>query len=398
MHGGLGRGSGAQLTGGWAVVVLSREELANLPRWRDSFATERKDHRFYELVEDTIRQGFDYGYFAIKNERGEVGAIQPFFIVDQDLLAGTHRYIQAAVDAARHMWPGFLRMRTLMVGCSVGEGHLDGAEPTHLATAELLAASITRLARELKTPLIVLKEFPAKYRDSLQCFLSNGFTRVPSLPMTRLNIDYGNFDDYLNRAISPRTRGKLRRKFRATARAAPTLEMSLVDDLTPVVEEVYPLYMQVYERSALHFEKLTKEYLCALGQRMPDKTRFFLWRQRARTIAFSICMVQENGIYSEYIGLDYSVAFDLNLYYVVFRDTVEWAIANGYKWFRSSSLNYDPKFHLRQSLDPIDLYVKHTSRVVNAVLSRILPWIEPTRYDKTLPKFDNYKDLWAEKR
>ena len=45
----------------------------------------------------------------------------------------------------------------------------------------------------------------------------------------------------------------------------------------------------------------------------------------------------------------------------------------GYKWLRSSGLNYDPKLHLRHILDPTDLYVKHTSVIINAVLKWILP-------------------------
>jgi hypothetical protein len=43
---------------------------------------------------------------------------------------------------------------------------------------------------------------------------------------------------------------------------------------------------------------------------------------------------------------------------------------------------------------PVDLYVKHTSPVVNMLLRRALPWLEPTRYDKTLKKFPNYSELW----
>jgi hypothetical protein len=74
---------------------------------------------------------------------------------------------------------------------------------------------------------------------------------------------------------------------------------------------------------------------------------------------------------------------------------VSWAIANGYKWFRSSGLNYDPKLHLRHLLDPIDLYVRHTSTPINAVLKHMLPVLEPTRYDETLAKFRNYHELWA---
>ena len=100
-------------------------------------------------------------------------------------------------------------------------------------------------------------------------------------------------------------------------------------------------------------------------------------------------------IHAEYLGLDYTVAIDLHLYHCTFRDLISWGIASGYKWFHSSALNYDPKFHLRYRLDPIDLYVRHTSAVCNSVLRRILPWIEPTRYDKTLKMFDNYDELWA---
>ena len=105
-----------------------------------------------------------------------------------------------------------------------------------------------------------------------------------------------------------------------------------------------------------------------------------------------------DAIYAEYIGLDYAVALDLHLYHYAFRDMVSWAIANGYKSFRSSGLNYDPKLHLRHLLDPLDLYVRHTSAPINSLLKHILPAIEPTRYDETLAKFCNYRELWAPPR
>jgi hypothetical protein len=94
------------------------------------------------------------------------------------------------------------------------------------------------------------------------------------------------------------------------------------------------------------------------------------------------------------VGFDYAVASRLHLYYRVFCDIVAWAIANGYTQFHSGSLNYDPKWHLRQSLDPIDLYVRHTSPSINAVLKRLLPVMEPTRSDPILRNFHNYRELW----
>jgi hypothetical protein len=82
------------------VDVMSRVELTHCRHWESAFVGQRKDHRFYELVEDTIRQGFDYQYFAIKNSDGEVRAIQPFFILEQDLLAGMNPRIRAMAYSA----------------------------------------------------------------------------------------------------------------------------------------------------------------------------------------------------------------------------------------------------------------------------------------------------------
>ena len=143
-------------------------------------------------------------------------------------------------------------------------------------------------------------------------------------------------------------RRNLRRKFRAAEKAS-VIEMTVVDD--------------VYERSKLQFEKLTERYFCGLGRLMPEKARFFVWRQGKTIVAFMSCLVEGDELCAEYIGLEYPVALDLHLYFYSFRDVVSWAIANGFKWYRSSALNYDPKFHLKHSLDPLDLYVRHTSKI-----------------------------------
>jgi hypothetical protein len=363
------------------VEVYTRAELTQCRHWSQAFAAERKDRRYYELVEDTMHPEFDYRYFAVKDDSGTVCAVQPFFILDQDLLVGASRKFGALIGNIRRLFPGFMRLRTLMVGCVAGEGHLDAAEELpRRALARTLAAAITRHARRLRAPLIVLKEFPASYRTPLGSFLERGFTRVPSLPMTRVSIDYPSFDDYMKRALNSAARTKLRRKFRAASSAQP-IEMSVVGDVTPIIDEIYPLYLNVYDRSKLHFERLTKGY--------------FVWRQDGRIVAFAECMLQGRAFYAEYIGLDYAVAIDLHLYHYAYRDMVSWAIANGYKEFRSSGLNYDPKLHLRHRLDPIDLYVRHTSQILNQTLKVLLPLLEPTKYDKTLRKFANYNELWG---
>jgi hypothetical protein len=46
-------------------------------------------------------------------------------------------------------------------------------------------------------------------------------------------------------------------------------------------------------------------------------------------------------------------------------------------------------------LEPLDLYVEHTGGVFNLVLSLILPFIGPTRYEPLLEYFPEFQKLFG---
>ena len=373
------------------VRILLRGDLENPEVWHNAFAHYCKDHRFYEILNSTLNETFDYRYLVLEDKTGRVRAIQPCFFVNQDMMMASR--CRPAVDALRKFFPRFLMMRMLMVGCTVGEGHL-GAETENDAewVAEALHEALSFYARSSGASLVILKDFPPGDRKKLEPFSNNGYTRLASMPMARLSLDAESFDDYMQHRLSKATRKNLRRKFKK-ADSSDLLTLEVVNDLTLFVDEVYPLYLQVHERSALKFERLTKEYLCELGRRMPDRARFFIWRLQGKAVAFAVCMVHEDAIYDEYLGLDYGVALDLHLYFYTFRDIMRWAIDRKLKYYYSSPLNYDPKLHLRFELYPLDLYVMHTSSWLNPIFRRVLPFVQPTRSDPVLRRFSNAAEL-----
>jgi predicted N-acyltransferase len=371
--------------------VLSRAELDHCDAWQRAFEGKCKDHRFYEIVAQTLDSKFEHHYLLLEDKTGQVRAIQPLFFVQQNLVEGIPA-LRAAVDAVRRRFSRFLTMRVLMVGNAAGEGHLSACAPEDEDwVANALHATLKTYARLSGASLVVFKDFPAKYRHALRNFSANGYARVPSMPMTELQLRYTDFDHYVS-TLGASTRKDLRRKFRRTV-AAPPISVEVVTDLTPFVDEVYPLYLQVHERSPLKFECLTKEYLCSLGQRMPERTRFFIWRQNGKAIAFSVALVHDGTIYDDYLGLDYSVALDLHLYFYTLRDIISWSLAQGLERYRSSPLNYHPKLHLGCDLYPLDLYVMHTAAWLNPIFRQALKFLEPTRHDPVLRRFRNAHEL-----
>ena len=375
--------------GSGRVVTLGA--LRDDPAWQTTFASKAKDHRFYGLVDETLASGFEHRYVVLEDDSGVVRGVQPVFFVRQNLVEGVPA-LRKAVELVRRVFPRFLTMRVLMVGNAAGDGHpgscLDADEEW---VARALAATLTSYAKQSNASLVVFKDWNSAHRRPMRPLLDADYTRVPSMPMTQLALRYRDFDEYLA-SLSKATRKDLRRKFRKAARRPP-LAVEVVTDISSLVDELHPLYMQVHERSPMKFETLTKEYLRELGRRMPDRARFFIWRYEGRIVAFSIALVHDGTILDDYLGLDYSVALDLHLYFLTFRDIISWSLANGITRYLSSPLNYEPKLHLGCDLLALDLYVKHTSPTLNAIFSHILPLIEPTRHDPVLSRFRNADDL-----
>jgi hypothetical protein len=86
-------------------------------------------------------------------------------------------------------------MRVLMVGCGAGTGDLGAcADNDESSVANALQATLRTFAKQNRASLIVFKDFPANYRSALDTLRSNGYARIPSMPMTRLSLHYENWD------------------------------------------------------------------------------------------------------------------------------------------------------------------------------------------------------------
>ncbi|HEY8964824.1 MAG TPA: GNAT family N-acetyltransferase [Candidatus Methylacidiphilales bacterium] len=375
-------------------LVRLVDEARQIPSalWEKSFGHLCLDHRYYPLLEETLPQNFTYRYLLIEDAGGRARSVQPVFVVHQDLAAGLPPGFRRAFDFVRRAWPGFLKLNTLMIGCSAGEGELGAeAEADRRWIAEALHEALPAVAAKLSADIIVLKDFPSRHRSALSIFKASGYQRVASLPAVHLALDFADFEEYMAKRLSKKTRKNLRQKFRKTE-GAP-LDMEVVSDVGHLVGDLYPLYEAVHGRSRFQFEKLTPCYFAEIGKRMGDRVRFFLWRRAGKIVAFSMCFVKDGELYDCCMGLDYSVALDLHLYFVTWRDVVGWAVRNGLTRYYSGPLNYEPKYHFRCELSPLDLYVAHTNKWINPLFRRLLSYLEPVRHQPIVRTFPNAHEL-----
>ena len=373
-------------TRGATVQVFARAR--DIPRdiWTRAFAGQSKDYRYYEISAATLGGQFEHRYLVLQNRATGQSAIQPVFLVDQDILDGLPPKVHLVLSWPRRFFRRWLKMRMLVAGCSAGNGGLDYAEPW---AVEALRDALAIYAQLTKAATILLKDFPSSYRKALETFESNGgYRRVPSMPGCALDLDFTSFEEYRGGRLG----SKLRHKYAKIAKM-PTIAWEVLVDVTPIADEIYALYRQTHDRSKMKFECLTPEFFARIGREMPETARYFVWRVDGRIAAFALCLVHDGEIHHLNIGFDYAISLDLQLYYVTIRDIFQWSIDQGLKRYLTGQLNYDPKFHLKMTLAPLDLYSRHTSPLLNPVFKMALGFLQPVRHDPIIPQFPNASEL-----
>ncbi len=379
-----GEGMRFETSRGAARVVESSADIPPEIRAR-AFDGQAKNFSYHDVAARTLAGQFEHRYIVLENECTGQAGVQPVFFVNQDILEGLPRGLHAALAWPRKILPGWLRMRMLMVGCSAGDGALDCREPWFV---EALREALEIYARKTKAAVILFKDFPAVYRAALAPLEAQGYRRVPSMPACKLDFDFGSFESYMKDKLGR----KLRYKY-IKLNKKPPIPFEVLTDVTPIAGDLYELYRQTHERSKMRFERLTPEFFALIGRKMPGGARYFVWRVDGKIAAFALCLIHNGTMYHLNIGFDYSVSFDLQLYYVTIRDLFQWALGEGLRHYVTGQLNYDPKLHLKMTLDPLDLYARHTNPLVNPLFKLALGFLQPVRHDPVIRQFANYGEL-----
>lgn len=252
--------------------LVSNFSDAHILLWKQGYGNSYLQYPYYQLVHNTLDHQFEH-YFLVFQTKKSKKYVQPMFLVEQNICEGLSPNIKKILT--KYLPHKLLNTKILMIGCSTGEGVLFASHGDHEAVL-ILQQTTRQVAQQLGAALIVFKDFPASYRPILQSLsIQHGYVRVPSFPACAIELaPYRGFTDYMKQTLSRKTRKDLYRKFRKAERLGG-FSMEVIDDFTPVVDEIYPLYRQVIERSNFKFEVLTRDYFIGLRAALEDKGRFF---------------------------------------------------------------------------------------------------------------------------
>ncbi len=368
-----------------ALKTKVARQIKNIPPddWNSVFPNVLESYDFFKTLDESNLGQFSLYYLMVYNRKTPVAATV-CFSMNYSLDTSISGPLRRVTNAIKKRMPNVFSLKVLVCGMPIGQGRLGILENTD-TVMKVIIRRMEQIAKKIKASISAFKDFDHTYTKLLDPLQKIGFSKFDSLPSTELNIWFKDFEEYLN-TLSGANRYDLRRKFRKVDNHV-AIELQMVNALeNDVLQDVYKLYLAIIAKHEMGFELLPMEFFKNISKNMPKQTKFFLWRIEGKLVAFLLCLISEDMLIDYYVGLDYSVAYKYHLYFIKFRDILNWCIKNKIKKYEMGITGYEPKRRLGFDLVPLYLYIKLRNRMLRPIFKLICQFLKFENFDPALRK------------
>ncbi len=349
--------------------------------WNSVFPNVLESYDFFKTLDESNLGQFSLYYLMVYNRKTPVAATT-CFSMSYSLDTSISGPLRRITNAIKRRMPNVFSLKVLVCGMPIGPGRVGIVGDT-ATVMRVITRRMEQIAKKNKTSIIAFKDFDHAHTKLLDPLQKIGFSKFDSLPSTELNIWFKDFDEYL-KTLSSANRYDLRRKFRRVDNHV-AIELEVADALeNDTMQDVYRLYLAIVAKHEMGFELLPIEFFKNIAKNMPRRTKFFLWRIEGKLVAFLLCLVSEDLLIDYYVGLDYSVAYKYHLYFIKFRDILNWCIKNKISKYEMGITGYEPKRRLGFDFVPLYLYIKLRNRMLRPIFNLICQFLKFENFDPSL--------------
>lgn len=303
----------------------------------------------------------------------------PGFLAELDLFTTADENLKKSFQKYRKLIPGFVKKlftaKVFFVGTTVSEYALF---PNGIDFKSLKNSALKKL-NELGLRFLIIKDIPSEspllsgieneFSKELLSYLENsGFLVIFGQALAYVQIDFSSVEEYLGR-FSRSRRKDFKRKLRAFSQVSVEkfpLGDSFFNEET--IELFYKYYIDVYENSNIHFDKLTYQFFKRLLTGKENNGVVFLYRSEDKIIGYNLCFLVEDYLIDKYIGFLYPEALEYNLYFLSWFYNLGYCIENNLKAYIIGWTDPEIKSYLGAKFT----YTYHAVYIKNLVLRFVL--------------------------
>lgn len=344
--------------------------------WANLSLGKGEDWAYFRALEEVPPPGFRLGAIVVRND-GTVVAVAPVFRTVYRFDTSLQGRLRWIGDRLYQHAPRLVSMQVLSLGSPLSDNSHIGLAPGLSADQRLAVISemlncLKRQAKKEDIPLVSAKSLLTEEADRYQqAFAACGYARVTTIPNVILELPYRDLDGYLA-SLPQGTASYLRRKWRSAVKVKIEHRTSIDD----VRDEVNALHASTLAHSPVdygNFGPVHPDYFAAVLRSMGERARLMLCWIDGELLSFQLYLVGRDTVLAKGIGMKYPKARDYNLYFINWKEMIDFCLARGIRRISMSGTTYATKLLIGGRLEQRWIFFRFQNNVVNSVL----PWLAP---------------------
>ena len=328
-------------------------------------------YQFWKTIENSKLADIECNYIVFYDQ-GLAVAIIPCCVIRTDLALFSTQWLKKSLAFVRRFIPGFFTLKILECGSPVTVNTPQFVKSNELPTAVFLAklkTVLTELASRRRCLLTVVRDFEDghdidTFRNELKQL---GFSWMPSLPNTYLDIKWSTIGAYLN-SMRSHYRYKLQKHLAKTE--GDNLHYELVEDFADLANELCRQWHVVHNNAReLVREVLTPEFYSEISKNMGENSQVILFYSKGVLIAHVLLLKDNDRLRWLYIGRNHSQ--NDSLYFYIVHKVIEIAIDMGVSKLEMGLTTYPIKQDFGAKLVPVHIAIRLTIPLLNPILGPV---------------------------
>lgn len=278
--------------------------------------------------------------------------------------------------------PGKMNMRLLICGnvfISGEHGFACSPEINKTEVFDALADIIYEISKAEKLngkiAAIIVKDFYETTKDvsdELKEFKYHDFLGEPNMIVS---VNWKTFDEYLN-AMSK----KYRNRAKGIVKKGEELQRKnfSAGDINENAEQIQLLYNNVILKASFRMASLSANYFVEMKKVLQDKFNFIAYYHKEELIGFRTSFTLEESIEAHFIGLNYQVNKELELYQNILYDYVKEAIDNNLNQLILGRTASEIKSTVGAEAYQLTCYIRHRNPLSNHLIKPFIDSIKTT--------------------
>lgn len=351
-------------------------------------------HTYLSILHHQQAQNFRFRYVIIYNQKKPIGVV--YFQIN-DFSASLFGEIisnqvndlttQKAAYFKRYLKEGDNQTIMRLVTC--GNNYISGEHGFYLninhrkTKFKLIEAIINHVSREEKLrgkiSAILVKDFYEEGFGDKDCWYCRRFSHFNVEPNMIVNLPTGlsGVNDYLN-LYSKKYRNRAKHILKASE---PLIKKRLsAEEFKNHCDEIYNLYTQVFNHAKFKLAKLPQDYFYNVLSAFPTSFYLDAWFLNGKIVSFASGYCLAHEVEAHYIGFDYELNKEYELYQTILYSYIEQAILTNKQKINLGRTASEIKTTVGAKPHELICYIKPQNTVSKWIMKPFMQFLQPSAW------------------